>query len=259
MNRRYGIIRDTPDHRDHGVFRLAAPLTLPKVVAWESFLGPVKDQGQEGSCFAFVGAGCREFLYRRYAQNEKGRPLLSADAVFSAQYLFYRVHELEGTLRQDYGAQIRSVCKTLNSVGVCLQKDDAYDPTSAWVTPTSSQDEEARLFRAGAYHRLNTVDDMKRCLASGYAFMAGFAVHESFEKDDWLVSGVMPVPKAKEEVLGGHAVLFFGYDDERQAFQARNSWGASWCLGGNFWFPYQAAANPSIFWDAWIQHLGKAW
>ena len=259
MNRRYGVKRDTPDHRDHGVLRLAAPRTLPKVVSLENFLGPVKDQGQEGSCFAFAGAGCREFLYRRYTQNEKGQHLAPAGAVFSPQYLFYRVHEIEGTLRQDCGGQLRSVVKTLNSSGVCLEKSEAYAPQSAWELPTSAQDEEACLFKAGAYHRLSTVDDMKSCLASGYVFLAGFAVHESFETDGWLAGGVMPIPKAKEAILGGHAVLFFGYDDDQHAFQVRNSWGVKWSLGGNFWFPYQAAADSGILWDAWIQHLGKAW
>lgn len=233
---------------------------LPKVVNWENCLGPVKDQGQEGSCFAFAGAGHREFLYRRYTQNEqRRRAVLPEDAIFSPQYLFYRVHEFEGTLREDCGGQIRSVVKTLNSTGICLEMSDPYNPASAWAVPTPAQDAEAKLFEAGAYHRLTTVDDMRSCLASGYAFLAGFAVHESFEKDNWLASGVMPIPEASDALLGGHAVLFFGYDDDRKAFNVRNSWGSDWCQGGNFWFPYRAAADTSILWDAWIQHLGKRW
>jgi len=100
---------------------------------------------------------------------------------------------------------------------------------------------------------------MKSCLASGYTFVAGFAVHASFEKNNWLATGAMPTPSAAEPVLGGHAVLFFGYDDDRKAFQARNSWGQQWCQGGNFWFPYQTAADPNVLWDAWMQHLGKPW
>ena len=126
MNRRYGVVRDTPDHRDRGVFRLAPPVLLPAAVDLEGYLGLVKDQGQEGSCFAFAGAGLREFLYRRYGLNEKTQHLAPADVVFSAQYLFYRVHELERTLGQDCGGQIRSVVKVLNSSGVCLEKSDGY-------------------------------------------------------------------------------------------------------------------------------------
>ena len=259
MTYRYTVVRDSPDHRDRGVYRLTAPPMLPKAVSWENCLGPVREQGQEGSCFAFAGAGQREFLYRHYAQNERRRLVAPGDAIFSPQYLFYRVHELEGTLKQDCGGQIRSVVKTLNSVGICLEKSDPYNLASAWTVPTSAQDAEAQLFEAGAYHRLTTVDDMRSCLASGYAFLAGFAIYASFEESRWWASGVMPIPKARETLLGGHAVLFFGYDDERKAFSVRNSWGPGWGLGGNFWFPYVTAADGNVLWDGWIQHLGKAW
>jgi hypothetical protein len=193
----------------------------------EASLGPVKDQGREGSCFAFAGAGHREFLFRNYHRYEKQTAMVAAtEAVFAAQYLFYRVHELEGTLREDCGGQLGSVFKVLDSVGICLEKNSAYSPAAAWTTPTAMQDAEAASFQAGAYHRLNTVDDMKSCLASGYTFVAGFAMHVSFQKENWLATGVMPVPSTTEPVLGGHAVLFFGYDDDRKAFRARSSWGA---------------------------------
>lgn len=36
------------------------------------------------------------------------------------------------------------------------------------------------------------------------------------------------MPKPGEGVLGGHAVLAVGYDDESQCFMIRNSWGKSW-------------------------------
>ena len=260
MNRRLDVERDAPDHRDRGVYRLDGPPALPQSVNLEGSLGPVKDQGQEGSCFAFAGAGHREFLYRNYFCYEKQRAAVAAqDAVFAAQYLFYRVHQLEGTLGEDSVGQLRSVLKVLNSSGVCLQTEDAYNPAAAWTPPTPEQDAEAARFEAGGYHRLSTVDDMRSCLGSSYVILVGFAMYASFEKDNWLESGMMPIPAAGEAILGGHAVLFFGYDDQRQAFRVRNSWGSNWCQRGNFWFPYRAAANPCILWDAWMQHLGKPW
>jgi hypothetical protein len=78
---------------------------------------------------------------------------------------------------------------------------------------------------------------MKACLAGGYTFGPGFAVHASFQKENWLSTGVMPVPSTTEPVLGGHAVLFFGYDDDRKAFQARKFLGTGMASGWKFLVP----------------------
>ena len=37
----------------------------------------------------------------------------------------------------------------------------------------------------------------------------------------------MPMPQDDDEVLGGHAVCCVGYDDAKQVFIVRNSWGTS--------------------------------
>lgn len=251
MDVRLDLIPDSPDHRDNSLCRVFLPKLRPKVISLEGFLGPVADQGPEGSCFAFAGVGLREFLARSNPHQPNEGSLL-----FSAEYLFYKVHELEGTLNQDCGGSLRTVMQVLNKHGVCLDSTEPYNIAGAWITPKPSADAEAQLYRGGAYHRLCTVDDMKSCLASGYVFVAGFNVKDSFMRDDWWENGTMP---STGLTLGGHAVLFFGYDDDRQAFHVRNSWGPDWCQNGNFWFPYQQAADSSVLWDAWIQHLGKAW
>ncbi len=66
---------------------------------------------------------------------------------------------------------------------------------------------------------------MKGCLASGYPFVFGFTVYESFESDQVAQTGHVPMPQAGEQVVGGHAVLAVGYDDSNQWFIVRNSWG----------------------------------
>jgi C1A family cysteine protease len=109
---------------------------------------------------------------------------------------------------------------------------------------------------------------MKSCLVSGYVFVLGFAVYESFEGHAVKHDGLMPVPDTEREMsLGGHAVLVIGYDDAVRcpktnhvgAFKVRNSWGADWGDKGNFWMPYEVAANHELVWDCWIQHLGRPW
>jgi C1A family cysteine protease len=41
-----------------------------------------------------------------------------------------------------------------------------------------------------------------------------------------------------EKQLDGHAVLAVGYDDARQRFIVRNSWGTGWAIKGYCTFPY---------------------
>jgi len=64
---------------------------------------------------------------------------------------------------------------------------------------------------------------MKECLAEGYPFVFGFTV---YEKSYNSASTVLPLPQAQEGVIGGHAVLAVGYDDKKQHFTFRNSWGS---------------------------------
>jgi len=47
--------------------------------------------------------------------------------------------------------------------------------------------------------------------------------------------------------VGGHTVLFHGYDDLRQEFSFRNSWGVNWGDKGNGCIPY------TVFEASWVE------
>lgn len=258
--RRYGYQKDKPDHRDFGVrafpFGATSTETLPPVMDLEPWCGPVKDQKDLGACTAFAGCGMREFLFR----VTDYRSDLSQAPVLSPMFLYYMERKEDGSLSDgDTGSSGRTSCKAMNTYGVCLEIEDQYSPSNFDIAPTDQQISVALKAKSGAYHRLHTVQDMRSCLVSRYVFVVGFMVYESFETKIGS-DGVMPMPaKGAEAVLGGHEVLFIGYDDSKQAFKVRNSWGAGWGQGGNFWFPYQAVADQDILQDAWIQHLGKPW
>jgi C1A family cysteine protease len=44
----------------------------------------------------------------------------------------------------------------------------------------------------------------------------GIAVYESLESEEVARTGEIPVPQEGEELLGGHAILAVGYDDEKE-------------------------------------------
>jgi C1A family cysteine protease len=98
---------------------------------------------------------------------------------------------------------------------------------------------------------------MKGCLASGFPFVIGFTVYESFESDEVAKTGRMPMPAPREHVLGGHAVMVVGYDDKVERFRMRNSWGTSWGLKGYFTMPYAYLLDDNLSDDFWKITLVK--
>lgn len=65
--------------------------------------------------------------------------------------------------------------------------------------------------------------------------MSGFTVYSSINNVG--SDGVVPMPGGT--VVGGHAVLLTGYDDSRQLFKFKNSWGSSWGNRGYGYLPYR--------------------
>jgi C1A family cysteine protease len=92
---------------------------------------------------------------------------------------------------------------------------------------------------------------MQGCLAAGAPFVFGFSVYESFESEEVAKTGVVPMPPRSERLLGGHAVLAVGYDDESQRFIVRNSWGTGWGMDGYFTMPYAYLTSRSLASDFW--------
>jgi len=58
--------------------------------------------------------------------------------------------------------------------------------------------------------------------------VAGVGVYESWMTPAVDKTGVIPMPKKSEELLGGHAICIVGYDDKKKRFKFKNSWSRSW-------------------------------
>jgi len=83
-------------------------------------------------------------------------------------------------------------------------------------------------------------------------FVFGFAVYESFETEEVAKTGVMTMPTEKDNILGGHAVMAVGYDNDREVFIIRNSWGVNWGDQGYFYMPYEYMTNKNLCSDFWV-------
>jgi len=245
------------DHRDFSVSRVklySAAFALPESVFLDEWLGPVRDQGNEGSCTAQASAGDLDFQLRKYDQRFRSNP--DSAPTISAQFIYRMSRVMDGSASSDAGSDGRTTCKVLNQYGACTEASWPYVAGDILRDPTPDELAEALRYRLGAYHFLYTVDDMKRCIASEYCFRLGMAVYESFEEKT--AATTVYQPKHGEALLGYHETLVKGFDNKKfgGAFSVRNSWGKDWSVSGDYWLPYSVAADKKIFSDAVIQHYG---
>jgi hypothetical protein len=70
-------------------------------------------------------------------------------------------------------------------------------------------------------------------------------VYESFESDAVAATGTVPMPRRREAIVGGHDIVFTGYDDTTQRFRFANPWGVGWGDKGFGTFPYAYATDPA--------------
>ena len=240
----YGWIPDEPDQRDH---LYAAPpqflAALPASTDLRAQCPPVYDQGQLGSCTANAIGAAIEF--DRLKQS-------LPDFVPSRLFIYYNERVIEGTVNSDGGAMIRDGIKTVASDGVCPETDWPYDIAKFAQKPSPKAYTDAVADRAVSYQSIiQDPNQMKGCLASGYPFVFGFTVYQSFESQAVAQSGHAPMPASGERAIGGHAVMAVGYDDSHQWFIVRNSWGVTWGLKGYFTLPYAYLIQAGLSSDFW--------
>jgi len=245
----YGWIPDLPDQRD---YQYAAPIaaigTLPTNIDLTSACPPVYDQGQLGSCTANAIAGAIQF--------EQMKQNLAQIFTPSRLFIYYNERDMEGTVNSDSGAQIRDGMKSVGLLGDCPEDMWPYVIANFAEKPSDACYQTALQHKAILYQRVvRDLIQMKGCLASGYPFVFGFTVYESFETQQVAQTGHAPMPQHREKMLGGHAVMAVGYDDANQRFIVRNSWGTSWGMQGYFTLPYAYFTSRNLSSDFWTVRL----
>lgn len=247
--RYYGWKKDKPDERDH-----THRLTLRQIQAVDEKrvdlregCPAVYDQGQLGSCTANAIGGAFEFDLLRQGLK---------DFTPSRLFVYYNERVMEGNPSEDTGAEIRDGIKSINKLGVCSETSWPYNVERFTEKPPRDCYLAAKGNLALKYARISQqVDHLKAVLFhERVPIPFGFAVHQSFETAEVAEDGVYKGPGSPEEdpILGGHAVALVGYDDEKEMFIVRNSWGPEWGEKGYFYLPYSFVSNPEECSDFWV-------
>ncbi len=244
--KKYGWIPDLPDQRDH-LYSAPQPVLakLPKKVDLRPKCPPVFNQGELGSCTANAIAAAHQFDQMKQNKSKAFTP--------SRLFIYYNEREIEGTINQDSGAMIRDGIKSLVKQGAAPETTWPYVISKFATKPPKKCFDAGLSNQALSYQRLTPIlSQLKGCLAAGYPFVFGFSVYESFESETVTRTGNVPMPVGStEKQLGGHAVLAVGYDDAKQYFIVRNSWGAGWAIKGYCTFPYAYLLDENLCDDFW--------
>ena len=244
MYRTYGWKNSRPDHRDIKYRPRVAVENLPASIDLRSKYPDPYDQLDLGSCTGNSIAGAVQ-----YKRREANKP----DWTPSRLGIYFGERSIEGTTGQDAGAAIRDGMKVVNNQGTASEEMWPYDTKQFTVKPPKSYYVEAAKNKVLVYEAVDNVqlDQCKSAIVDHGNLVLGFTVYESFEGADVAKTGITPMPGKDESALGGHAVCAVGYDDTKEWFIVRNSWGLGWGDGGYFYLGYSYVTNADLCDDCW--------
>ncbi len=237
--RDFRVKADKPDWRDYyyNFARIESPRDYVDLRKWAS---PVEDQLHLGSCVGQAVVGAYELLLNKLDKNKF--------TDLSRLFVYYNARLLDDAVDEDVGAYVRDGIKAVNKYGVCSELTWPYLIERFAYPPSVQCYEEARTRLIKKYYRVENVKDIVDALNADNPVVTGMNVYDSFYE---LSEGkiILPMPTSNEDLIGGHAVTFVGYNLPKKLFLARNSFGKDWGEDGYFWAPFDYVERD--FMDNW--------
>lgn len=243
--RTFDALRSTQDDRDYTLasapplLNSAQPAPAQYVIP-ESRSLPIWDQQDGGACVAFSSAAAFAILLK---QNGGSNYDPSRLFIYSqAKYMDNRPYSDDG------GLYLRDACALLRLNGTCRDSTWPYNAAKFAVRPPAGVVDEAEAVSGRiSYYLANPTLPVLKYILQGLntPVLITFEVYNTFVPD--ASTSLIPIPiVGTDTALGGHSMLLVGYDDSKNAFLARNSYGAQWGVAGHCWMPYTYILDPEL-------------
>jgi C1A family cysteine protease len=246
--KKYGWKRDLPDKRDHSFennYLLSIQKPINQVDLRNGF-PKIYNQGKLGSCTANALASAIQFDELKQNLNDKNE-------VPSRLFIYYNERDMEDNVNNDSGASLRDGIKCINKIGYCNETLWPYDIEKFTEKPTQDCYDYARKHKTLSYKKVQQDEThIKSVLNMGFPIVFGISVYESFESEEVAKTGLVSLPNKEERMLGGHAIILVGYDEEKRLFTFRNSWGEDWGDKGYGYLPVEYVCDKDLASDFWV-------
>jgi C1A family cysteine protease len=201
---------------------------------------PVRDSGAEASTVGFAVAAALEYQIGKTMKKK---------ITISPRYIYYYARVKAGSSAdQDTGAIIQDAVEVLKRTGAVQEEVWPYKAGEYGAKPPKGT-EQAEHFKISRAQQVRTEKELKEALQRFGPVVGGISVYQSMHRAEVIKTGKVPLPNPKESIIGGHAVCFVGFDDEKELFKFQNQWGTTWGDKGYGYISYEYAAK--FLGDAW--------
>jgi len=207
----------------------------------------IRDSGPEGSVVGQALATALDFQILKATQR---------DVRTSARYIYYasrKVGKVDPSA--DTGARLQDGLDALRRDGAVEESVWPYKAGKYNEQPPAGLD-HAERFHIDSVKQLHTLKEVKASLREDGPVVIGIPVFQGMMSPEAAKTGVVPLPKDREQVIGGHAVVIVGYDDDARRMKFANSWGTGWGEQGFGYLPYEYLEKYMD--DAWSFKLASA-
>jgi len=207
----------------------------------ENKLGKIKKQGKIGSCQAFSTIEAIEMIHNNTINfSESGIYYTSRFAknggLLYEDYLNAddKITSLKNYNKEqfDIGLLNKNIINSLSYYGTCLESTNPYN-IKKFNEITQECIHEGINYKIKDYHLIENpynnrdlvINEIKYYLNNNVPVIFGIITFDPLWEN--IVNGELKLPSIKDKNSGSHAMLLVGYDDEKQIFWFKNSWGTN--------------------------------
>ncbi len=190
-----------------------------------------------------LGSSCVHALLDAYEMA------VSAPFPLSRMFVYHNERHIQQSSGKTNGASICDTVKSIEWYGVCKENDWPYNLDLFDVQPPDHIYDGASSTKDVVEFSTIIAQDVSRALQEGYPVVVGLQMYDCYAS---AIDGNFPTPTSSSTIVGGHAVLIFGYDNTSSRFTFKNSRGSSWGVDGRGTIPFSSLQNPRLVDSMWI-------